>query len=123
MEPADLNSSSRDDARLEALLRRSATTLPDDGFSARVLAALPPPSQLAAPSDARWHVALAGGLAGTVFALGGVFLRPNLGTNLADSLVALGQSMSILADPMCLLAFGITALSLFYVFRPAPRHA
>ncbi|HTX64840.1 MAG TPA: hypothetical protein VMD31_03650 [Opitutaceae bacterium] len=45
MEPTDLNHSS-DDARLEAWLRsgNAGAQLPDDGFTARVLAALPPPS-------------------------------------------------------------------------------
>jgi hypothetical protein len=44
MEPANLNSSSSasgDDARLEAFLRQPLPELPDDGFSRRVLAALP----------------------------------------------------------------------------------
>src|SRR6185436_6605587 len=40
MEPIDVNAP---DQALEAMLRKhAATSLPDDGFSARVLAALPP---------------------------------------------------------------------------------
>ncbi|MCX6954018.1 MAG: hypothetical protein NTV51_17860 [Verrucomicrobia bacterium] len=45
------------DDRLEALLRAPASALPDDGFSARVLAALPPPdraSHVARASVAQW---------------------------------------------------------------------
>ncbi len=40
MEPSNLNPSTEDD-RLAALLRRRTDPIPDDGFSARVLAALP----------------------------------------------------------------------------------
>lgn len=41
MEPNDLNSPLNDDSRLEMLLRQPAPALPDNGFSTRVLAALP----------------------------------------------------------------------------------
>jgi hypothetical protein len=43
MESSDLNRSSAGDAELEAWLRRGTPALADDGFSARVVAALPPP--------------------------------------------------------------------------------
>lgn len=53
MESSDLNLHPRDDARLEAWLRTGAgqPPLPDDGFSARVMAALP--SAAPAPAPAR----------------------------------------------------------------------
>lgn len=46
MEPANLtpfDSTGSEDARLESWLRSAPPALPDNGFSARVLAALPPP--------------------------------------------------------------------------------
>jgi hypothetical protein len=43
MEPHDLNSSGNEEARLDALLRQRVPQLLDDGFTRRVLAALPPP--------------------------------------------------------------------------------
>ena len=44
MEPTDLNPKSSDDEQIDSWLRASSAVppLPDDGFSARVLAALPP---------------------------------------------------------------------------------
>jgi len=53
MESSDLNPHPRDDVRLEAWLRTGAgqPPLPDDGFSARVMAALP--SAAPAPAPAR----------------------------------------------------------------------
>ena len=47
MEPNDLNSLPPDEAQLDAWLRASTTQppLPDDGFSQRVLSALPPPAR------------------------------------------------------------------------------
>ena len=69
MEPSDLTPSSKmgDEAQLDALLRRAAPPLTDDGFSARVLAALP-----AAPEQrTSWRrsiFCLVGALAGCGFA-------------------------------------------------------
>lgn len=72
MEPANLNSpSDRGDDRLESLLRTPAPPLPDDGFSTRVLAALPSPvrhaPRFARPAVARWCGAVA--ILGTLTAI------------------------------------------------------
>jgi hypothetical protein len=118
MEPANLNASS-DDARLEALLRRPAAPLLDDGFSRRVLAALPPvtPQSLPEFSGAPWVVSLGGGIFGTAFAIVGVFLWPGVGSDLAHSIDGIVRNFAVLADPLFLLAVAITTVSLWYVFR------
>jgi hypothetical protein len=70
MEPKHMSPTSPDDSRLEELLRQPAAgDLPDDGFSPRVLAALPPRR---GPAD-RWRVVvqLAGVAGGAGLALRG----------------------------------------------------
>lgn len=66
MEPTDLNSAA-DDRRLTEVLQSSAAPISDDGFSDRVLAALPPP----APRGARAIPPIAiliGGVVGLTYA-------------------------------------------------------
>jgi len=41
LNPSDPSANAGDDARLEALLSRATPELPDNGFSMRVMAALP----------------------------------------------------------------------------------
>ncbi|MBI2518495.1 MAG: hypothetical protein HYV95_16570 [Opitutae bacterium] len=110
MEPDDLKSAPPDDPALDAWLRANASLppLPDDGFSQRVLTALP-----SAPRSARrlWLCA-AGALAGTGVASFKLLQAGGLPA-LAQSLhAAAGQ----LATPTVGLALGVSLISLAYVF-------
>ena len=70
MEPADITPPSPEDARLETFLSHDlAAPLPDAGFSARVLAALPPRQRYRAPVQGRITALAAGALAGLAVAL------------------------------------------------------
>lgn len=100
MEPDDLNSLSPDDAKLEAWLRANASLprLPDDGFSCRVLAALPPVSRKARVSERR-RVVLCGAAVGVIVAVAlyfagtpGDFVWPTAGP-------AAGDLVAQFADP------------------------
>ncbi len=138
MEPADLNSSPPDDARLEAWLRAhsAAAPLPDDGFSARVLAALPARTHPALAADLlaarraadrrrravhrRLCLCLLGALAGT--ALG---VMADHGASPADVGIAfsallppLTAAFDGLATPSIALAAAVTVASLVVVYWP-----
>jgi hypothetical protein len=113
MEPTDLKSTPPDDAQLEAWLRANATTvpLPDDGFSRRVLAALP--AKAGRSVAKRRLFCLGGGLLGTAVALLGAATSGNLPAIEPAFIDALGQ----LATPAAGWAFGITAISLWFALR------
>ncbi|HRG55145.1 MAG TPA: hypothetical protein PLG56_03840, partial [Lacunisphaera sp.] len=66
MEPVDLKPSPPEDDPLETWLRANATAtpLPDDGFTRRVLTSLPPPAK--AGMSRRAAFCLAGALAGVL---------------------------------------------------------
>ena len=106
MEPANLNSPP-DDARLEAWLREDAgAPLPDDGFSARVVAALPPRPR----ATSVWLQALpiaVGAAAGVAFMgwRGGTIDAASVSSALADGL-------SWIEQPAAAIALAIGALAL-----------
>lgn len=109
MEPANLNSPDPADDRLEALLRQKRSApLADGGFSARVVAALPP------GENRRWvgvriSLLTTAALAGLAVALaqGGHWI--DLTTQLEQAVAAVSDQ---LADPQISLALAITAASL-----------
>lgn len=120
MEPTDLKSIPPDDARLEAWYRAnvSSASLPDDGFSQRVLAALPAP----APRPAiRRLFCVAGALLGVGVALVGGLSSRNLQANLPALDAALTEALAQLATPAVGCALGITAISLWFAFRDRLR--
>ena len=114
MEPSDLNFPSSDDAQIEAWLRTSSRLppLPDNGFSARVVAALPARRQ----NRRAWLCAAGTVLGVAVAALGGAFstdwssVLPNWPSTGAD----MGR---ILFDPMLLCALVVAALSSLYALK------
>lgn len=110
MEPNDLKPTPPDEAALEAWLRTSAALppLPDDGFSRRVLAALPP----APRSSRRILFCLAGAFVGAVVAAFPFFHVSDLPALNATLLHTLEQ----LAQPAVGIALGLTLASLGYVF-------
>jgi fructose-specific phosphotransferase system IIC component len=75
MEPSDLNlnDSDNEDAALKAMMRAQSPALPDDGFSQRVLAALPAVKAGLVTARRRgsswtWLAYVGGGIVGTSFA-------------------------------------------------------
>jgi len=123
MEPADLNSSSGQPDEIDALLRTRPAALRDDGFSARVLAALPPP----APTRPRalWPrvvICTAGAIVGGVVAWSQVDSWDLLQTGTTQFFSGALNSASALLDPALGTIVGIgllvTAGSLVFAFRP-----
>ena len=130
MEPANLNSAPREgddgggesDARLAALLRDRSTALADEGFSARVLAALPPPRRTPTPAlGRRLAVGWAGAVAGIAFALWRGTSPTDLQTAFDQTGVALLKATAVLADPVFVIAFVATGLSLLFAFKSELR--
>ena len=122
MEPTDLNSppNAHDDARLEAMLRRVTPALPDDGFSARMLAALPPAVE---SSGSRYRAAfcVGGALVGLGFALWRGVSLPDLKFGFSQIQALTVNSFSIFADPLFIAALGLTLLSLLVAFQAQLR--
>src|SRR5258706_16248959 len=99
MEPTDLNSSANDDARLEALLRTATSPLPDVGFSARVIAALPSER----PRTRSWRrigFCAAGAAMGCGLAIWRGASWPGVQSGLGELGVALVDSCGQLANPI-----------------------
>jgi hypothetical protein len=114
MEPSDLNSApDRDEAQLEAWLRQPTAPLPDDGFSNRVLAALPPPT----PARARWlrpAFCVAGAIVGAI-----VGRTSDSGIETwAQIQTALEPLRGALSDPAMLAAVTIAIVAALYALRP-----
>jgi hypothetical protein len=113
MEPADLNLS--DDARIEACLRRRVESLPDEDFSNRVLAALPPTRSLSRVSR---QIAIGVGTAAGVIVAGlGVMRRPVAPVDLPGIAAELSRAATLMFDPGFCVAVIVTLISLTYVFR------
>lgn len=120
MEPADLNSSTPESLALERLLRAPARPLPDDGFSSRVLTALPPIRRRFFQKT----LVCAGG------ALAGVVCASLQGVTWGDWQSVPQQTLSImlsaiprLTDPRFALALVATFLSLLFAFRHELRRS
>ena len=114
MEPANLNSPDPDDQRLEALLRQQRSApLADDGFSARVLAALPPRKN---PRLVYVRISLltTAALAGLAVALGSGGDWTDLTTQFEQLIATVSDQ---LADPSTILGLMITAASLALVLN------
>jgi hypothetical protein len=116
MEPANMNPHpDRADAHLEALLREPAPAVPDDGFSARVLTALPPPVGTPLP----WtRVAICTGLAVTLTMVALILAGPVDAWAASWSLVesALAPVAAQLLDPKVLIALAVATASVSYAF-------
>ena len=122
MEPANLNPppDRDDDARLEAMLREPIPLLADDGFSARVLRALPPPP----PAPALWpRVSLCAVSAalGILVAFVGAAPWVNLNENWASVHAAFAPVGARLSEPAVLAALVVALASVVYALRPSFR--
>src|SRR5215216_2846305 len=105
MEPTDLNSKSPDDAQIDASLRAGSAVspLPDDGFSARVLAALPP-ARTRLNSSLRAWLCAAGALIGGIVAASSSGTGPDASEQFASMIASVRTSLAPLADPSVMLA-------------------
>lgn len=122
MEYPNLNPPPENDANLAELLRQQAPVLPDDGFSARVLAALPPRSERHWLFSPRFAVAVgAGALAGITFA----WRQGSTWRDSVDGLSRLDRELAaasrILSDPNLALALALTVISLLVVYLLSQR--
>jgi hypothetical protein len=115
MEPTGLNSSEDPDARLDELLRRPAPLLPDNGFSPRVMAALPAPT-----GRGRFYlrclVCAAGAMIGVLFVLACTPSWSDLTSSFEPMDSSIGSLIGILTDPMLALVMVVTTGSLLYAF-------
>ena len=108
MEPANLNTPTPDDEKLVRVLRSTeGEQLPDDGFSARVLAALPPPRPAPLFSTREW---LLGGIALGLLLL---FAPHSLTTDLTTLTNSAGESAvallaTLLEEPAALVVLAVT---------------
>ncbi len=120
MESTDVNSPAPfrdDDTRLAELVRQSASALPDDGFSTRVLAALPPPLKTA-PASWRRTIACAVG------AIAGCAVTVWRGPAWSDAAAWIDRSARVslpLDAPPLSIALTVAAVSLAFAFRAELR--
>jgi hypothetical protein len=119
MEPVNLKSFHPAADRIEALLRQpAAAPLADGGFTARVLAALPPPRREGMFGWREWL--LAGGATGLLLAGG-----PGVAAGLEDPGTALGGTLAALVtaldQPALLLAAIIIASTLILTVEEEPE--
>lgn len=118
MESPDLKPTPPDDAALEAWLRANSNLppLPDNGFSNRVLVALPRPEPARSHRVGRSWLVLASVVIGSILALAGVL---SSGHAVTDALfVSLNNP---LAAPPALVALVVAAGSVWYAFRDRLR--
>jgi hypothetical protein len=118
MEPTDLNSSANpnDDAGLAAMLRHATNDLPDEVFTTRVLAALPPAKAGPAPG-LRIKLCLAGTIAGCAVVLWSGISWPGVQSDAERFAVAFGTTtISHLIDPWFVSAITMATVSLLFAF-------
>ncbi len=120
MEPSNLNPNPRpDDEQPDAWLRRHASLapLPDDGFSRRVLTALPPPARRPRASARLW-VILLGAAAGTGLAAFKSFTTASVEFGWSALGPETTATLAQLTDPQLHVALGVTVLALAFAFWP-----
>lgn len=120
MEANHMNPAAPEDAEIEARLRQPCAPLSDDGFTARVLAALPPRS--AAPRQSPWRavILIAGLIAGVAVAAFRIGSWAKLGQEWAPLRDALAQLAAPLADPPAALGLALAGASALLA-RARPR--
>lgn len=118
MEPADLNSPSSRDRRLEQILSQPLAPLSDDGFSGRVLAALPEKKSAAPFSILRWGLCLVGATLGATLAVRHGVLSDGLSSAGAQLNEALANASVLLTDLRLITALLITGVSLLFALKP-----
>ena len=114
MEPTDLKNDPPADAQLEAWLRSGAASapLPDDGFTRRVLAALPPPRA----TSHRLMFCLAGASVGAAVALLNGRDWPGFATGFATGVQSLATAFGPLDDLRVGCALVLALASVLFAF-------
>jgi hypothetical protein len=117
MEPADLTLRDKSEPDpIEALLRQPRAPLPDNGFSRRVMSALPTPAATRQTASRRGVVITAATVAGLVLAIariGSVSTLEHEWSSLESTFV---QAASALNQTPTLVALAVAAASLLYTF-------
>ena len=122
MEPANLRGNSPDDEQLEAWLRTQSAVPPlrDDGFSQRVLAALPPQATASAPvqrrSALRSWLCLAAVVVGSMMVFSSRSEPTDIAAQFAAVLPSLQTAARSFSDPSVVLALIVTGASLAFVY-------
>jgi len=117
MEPSNLNEDPNEEAALAAMIRTHTPVLPDDGFSQRVLAALPRPKPVLGSTQRRtsnwtWIAYFGGGAIGAAFAVSQVGSWPKLGADVARFTESLVPAERAPTEPWLTIAFALCVLSL-----------
>jgi hypothetical protein len=120
MEPTNLNPSAGPDAEIEALLRGGHAALTDNGFSARVVAALPAKAR-AHHTRLRWCAA--GTITGVLVALASGASFTDFEKSVLELEANLAALVPMVADPSFAIALGVAVVSLGFAFWPAGRKA
>ena len=102
------------------MLRRAAPPLPDDGFSARVVTALPTTPQ-PAPTWPRTVFCVGGALLGVGFAFWQGVRLPDLKLGLVQFEGLAASSIQFFGDPLFAAAIVLTLASLLVAFRAELR--
>ncbi len=116
MEPNELIPRPQDDSPLDDWLRANAALppLPDDGFSHRVISALPAPRRTR-PSH-RGLAVTVGALVGVLVAAYPLMPRDARAPQLSGVADALQHALEVLSAPGAGIAFGVTLVSLLLAF-------
>ena len=114
MESPDLNLRPPPDDPLEKLLRAASPPVPDDGFTARVTAALPPPRRAA---HSRPLAAAIGAFAGIGFALSGTASSAAVFADLARLANAFAEVARQFSQPWGALALIAIFFSVMFALR------
>jgi len=117
MESSNLNPLPREDDRLADLLRGQSPALPDDGFSTRVLAALPPSTSAPQANGLRTALCVAGAAAGLAVALGNGVSWAGLRANAEAMEPVLIRLAAFFSDPWFIPALIIAGVSVFFALR------
>jgi hypothetical protein len=123
MEPADLKTPSPDDRRVDAWLRQPPPELPDAGFSARVLAALPPQKTATPWVPSRTLLCTLALMAGMALAFSRGISSSGTATNPEQWREISANLAPLLTNPWLGLSLAITAASLFMAFGRGGRRA
>jgi hypothetical protein len=122
MESPNLNSPFPENDELDAQCRAqfSVPAIPDGGFSARVLAALPAPANRTFRRRRRWFCAV-----GLIAGIAVTAIRLMISNDSSPLLPQLANGMSAAATQFfsgpVMLALGLTAFSLWFAFRDRLR--
>ena len=122
MEPGNMTPPPEaDDARLDAILRRPAPALPDDGFYMHALAPLPPP-RLQSMRRLRTAQCFARAAPGALIALIGSTLETTTNNSWTTVVAAFAPVVDRLIEPAVLAALVVAVRLAIYALWPTRRH-